>query len=175
MEVHGDVVTVDRLMPGVEAPPLYARTMETEGLYDRFHATEFHVPSYHVLHSGITGEGRPREEGYLIKVLNGITPVDADHTWYYYAFSRNFGVDAEWATKELEVGLATVLEEDAEALRLQEIGMKQRPDSEHDVLIGQDAGVAKARRLLQHKLKQEAPSIQPDAAPQLTARPIAAS
>jgi len=175
VEVDGDVVTVDRLMPGVEAPPLYARTMETEGLYDRFHATEFHVPSYHVLHSGITGEGRPREEGYLIKVLNGITPVDADHTWYYYAFSRNFGVDAEWATKELEVGLATVLEEDAEALRLQEIGMKQRPDSEHDVLIGQDAGVAKARRLLQHKLKQEAPSIQPDAAPQLTARPIAAS
>jgi vanillate O-demethylase monooxygenase subunit len=82
VEVDGDVVTVDRLMPGVEAPPLYAQTMGTEGLYDRFHATEFHVPSYHVLHSGITAEGRPREEGYLIKVLNGITPVDADHTWY---------------------------------------------------------------------------------------------
>lgn len=159
VEVDGDVVTVDRLMPGVEAPPLYARTMETEGLYDRFHATEFHVPSYHVLHSGITGEGRPREEGYLIKVLNGITPVDADHTWYYYAFSRNFGVDQAWATKELEVGLATVLEEDAEALRLQEIGMKDRPDTEHDVLIGQDAGVAKARRILSQKLAREAATV----------------
>lgn len=159
VEVDSDVVTVDRLMPGVEAPPLYARTMGTEGLYDRFHATEFHVPSYHVLHSGITGQGRPREEGYLIKVLNGITPVDADHTWYYYAFSRNFAVDADWATEELREGLGVVLEEDAEALRLQEIGMKQRPEAEHDVLIGQDAGVAKARRILSQKLAREtAPS-----------------
>lgn len=155
VEVDGHVVTVDRLMPGVEAPPLYARTMQTEGLYDRFHATEFHIPSYHVLHSGITGQGRPREEGYLIKVLNGITPVDANHTWYYYAFSRNFAIDADWATAELETGLATVLEEDAEALRQQEIGMAERPDGEHDVLIGQDAGVAKARRLLKQMLAQE--------------------
>ena len=50
--------------------------MGVEGLLDRFHATEFAVPSHHTLHSGITGRGRPREEGYLIKVLNGITPID---------------------------------------------------------------------------------------------------
>ncbi|WP_199844550.1 aromatic ring-hydroxylating dioxygenase subunit alpha [Streptomyces sp. DSM 15324] len=155
VEVDGRVVTADRLMPGVQAPPLYARTMAAEGLYDRFHATEFHVPSYHVLHSGITGQGRPREEGYLIKVLNGITPVDEKTTWYYYAFSRNFAVDAEWATEELEAGLATVLREDADALRAQEIGMRDRPETEHDVLIGQDAGVAKARRILSRLLAAE--------------------
>jgi phenylpropionate dioxygenase-like ring-hydroxylating dioxygenase large terminal subunit len=160
VEVDGDVVTVDRLMPGVEAPPLYARTMGTQGLYDRFHATEFHVPSYHVLHSGITAQGQPREEGHLIKVLNGITPVDADHTWYYYAFSRNFAVEADWATEELRTGLATVLDEDAEALRLQEIGLKTRANGEHDVLIGQDAGVAKARRILTQKLNKEAASVE---------------
>ncbi|MFB7109980.1 Rieske 2Fe-2S domain-containing protein [Streptomyces sp. NPDC056190] len=155
VEVDGDVVTVDRFMPGVEAPPLYARTMGIEGLYDRFHATEFHIPGYHVLHSGITAQGRPREEGHLIKVLNGITPVDERTTWYYYAFSRNFAVDAEWATKELEVGLETVLREDADALREQETGMRERPDGEHDVLIGQDAGVAKARRILNRLLAAE--------------------
>ncbi|MGW0955192.1 aromatic ring-hydroxylating dioxygenase subunit alpha [Streptomyces sp. NPDC002545] len=155
VEVDGDVVTVDRFMPDVEAPPLYARTMGIEGLYDRFHATEFHVPGYHVLHSGITAQGRPREEGHLIKVLNGITPVDERTTWYYYAFSRNFAVDAEWATKELEVGLETVLREDADALREQETGMRERPGGEHDVLIGQDAGVAKARRILNRLLAAE--------------------
>ena len=58
--VDGDVVTADRLMPGVAAPPLYADTMNVTGLVDRFHATEFHVPSFHILHSGITGEGRPQ-------------------------------------------------------------------------------------------------------------------
>lgn len=155
VEVDAKVVTVDRLMPGVEAPPLYARTMGTEGLYDRFHTTEFHVPGYHVLHSGITPEGRPREEGHLIKVLNGITPVDERTTWYYYVFSRNFAVDQEWATKELEVGLETVLREDADALRQQETGMRERPGGEHDVLIGQDAGVAKARRVLNRLLAAE--------------------
>lgn len=155
VEVDGNVVVVDRLMPSVPAPPLYARTMGTTGNYDRFHATEFHVPNYHVLHSGITAEGHPREEGYLIKVLNGITPIDEHTCWYYYAFSRNFAIDADWATQELQDGLGVVLDEDADALRLQEIGMTQRPKDLHDVLIAQDAGVAKARRIMTKLLRSE--------------------
>ena len=115
--------------------------MGTEGLYDRFHCTEFYPPGYLLLHSGITGQGRPREEGYLIKVLNGITPIDATTSWYYYAFSRNFAVDNDAATEELREGLATVLQEDADALALQEIGMQGRPPSQRDVLIAQDVQV----------------------------------
>ena len=155
VEVEGNVVNVDRLMPSVEAPPLYADTMNISGSYDRFHCTEFFVPNLHVLHSGITGEGRPREEGYLIKVLNGITPIDAENSWYYYAFSRNFAVDNQAATEQLKEGLAVVLKEDAEALEAQEIGMRGRPDGEFDVLIAQDGGVAKARRVMNALLKQE--------------------
>ena len=34
--------------------------------------------------------------------------------------------------------------QDAEALRLQELALQTRPKGEHDVLIAQDAGVAKA-------------------------------
>lgn len=156
VEVDGDVVSADRLMPGVEAPPLYAQTMGISGLYDRFHCTEFHVPSFHILHSGITPQGRPREEGYLIKVLNGITPIDAHNSWYYYAFCRNFGVESHRATEELVEGLRVVLEEDATALRLQEIGMQQRPEGERDVLIAQDAGLAKARKIHARLLAAEA-------------------
>lgn len=153
--VDGDVVTADRLMPGVAAPPLYATTMQLEGLWDRFHCTEFHAPSFHALHSGITGQGRPREEGYLIKVMNGITPIDAHTSHYYYAFSRNFGVDQQWATDELVEGLRTVLQEDADALAWQEIGLQSRPAGEFDVLIAQDAGVAKARKVMQRLLAAE--------------------
>jgi vanillate O-demethylase monooxygenase subunit len=155
VEVDGATVWVDRLMPGVEAPPLYASTMGTEGLYDRFHCTEFRPPGYLLLHSGITGQGRPREEGYLIKVLNGITPIDATTSWYYYAFSRNFAIDNEAATEELRDGLATVLQEDADALALQEIGMQGRSPAQRDVLIAQDAGVAKARRIMARLLADE--------------------
>lgn len=155
VEVDGHVVSVDRLMPGVAAPPLYAKTMGCEGLYDRFHCTVFHVPSFHALHSGITGQGRPREEGYLIKVMNGITPIDAHNSHYYYAFSRNFGLGLQWATDDLVQGLHTVLTEDKDALELQEIGLQSRPDHEHDVLIAQDAGVAKARRIMAQMLQAE--------------------
>lgn len=155
VEVDGDVVSVDRLMPSVQAPPLYARTMQTEGLFDRFHCTEFHAPSFHILHSGITAEGRPREEGHLIKVLNGITPVDESSCIYFYAFSRNFAVDQQWATEELQTGLATVLEEDKNALELQQIGLQSRPSTERDRLIAQDAGIARARRVMEGLLDRE--------------------
>lgn len=156
VEVQGNVVNVDRLMPSVEAPPLYAETMGISGNYDRFHCTEFFVPNLHVLHSGITGEGRPRAEGYLIKVLNGITPIDEHNSWYYYAFSRNFAVENTEATEQLKGGLATVLQEDADALEAQEQGMRTRPAGEFDVLIAQDGGVAKARRILAALLRAEA-------------------
>lgn len=155
VEVEGTMVSVDRLMPGVEAPPLYAKTMSTEGLYDRFHCTKFYIPSFHALHSGITGQGQPREEGFLIKVMNGITPIDAHSSHYFYAFSRNFGIDQEWATEELVDGLATVLIEDKEALEWQEIGLKSRPSNESDVLIAQDEGIAKARRIMGQLLAAE--------------------
>ena len=156
--VQGNVVSADRLMPGVEAPPLYAQTMGISGPYDRFHCTEFHVPSFHILHSGITPVGRPREEGFLIKVLNGITPIDAHNSHYYYAFCRNFGMESTEATADLVEGLRVVLQEDADALRLQEIGLQSRPAGETDVLIGQDAGLAKARKIHERLLAQEATS-----------------
>jgi phenylpropionate dioxygenase-like ring-hydroxylating dioxygenase large terminal subunit len=155
VEVDGTTVTVDRLMPGVEAPPLYAETMGVSGPFDRFHTTEFQLPGHLTLHSGITGCGRPREEGYLIKVLNAITPIDAHSSWYYYAFSRNFAVADEAATEKLRLGLAVVLDEDAEALRLQELGLRSRPAGERDMLIAQDAGVAKARRMMAQLLAAE--------------------
>ena len=155
VEVEGNLISVDRLMPGVEAPPLYAQTMKTDGLYDRFHCTKFYAPSFHALHSGITGMGRPREEGFLIKVMNAITPIDAQNSHYFYAFSRNFGIDQESATQELVEGLATVLIEDKVALELQEIGLQSRPQVETDVLIAQDEGIAKSRRIMAQLLAAE--------------------
>jgi phenylpropionate dioxygenase-like ring-hydroxylating dioxygenase large terminal subunit len=147
--VDGSVISADRLMPGVVPPPLYATTTGWTDLCDRFHCTEFFAPGLHVLHSGITGEGRPREEGCLIKVLNGITPIDAHTSWYFYAFCRNFGVDNDAATAELQLGLGVVLQEDAEALARQEIGLRGRPSNEHDVLVANDSGLAKARRVME--------------------------
>ena len=51
--------------------------------------------------------------------------------------------------------LRVVLQEDADALRLQEIGLQSRPDGERDVLIGQDSGLAKARKVMERLLAAE--------------------
>lgn len=155
VEVVGSTVIVDRLMPAVEAPPLYSSTMGLSGLHDRFHTTEFRIPSHHTLHSGITGVGRPREEGYLIKVLNAITPIDATTSWYYYCFARNFAIEDLEATEELRLGLGIVLDEDAEALRQQQLRLLTRPIEEHDVLVTHDRGVVRARHLMAQMLADE--------------------
>ena len=154
--VDATVVTADRLMPGVVPPPLYAMTTGWTDLCDRFHCTEFFAPSLHVLHSGITGEGRPREEGCLIKVLNGITPIDEHTSWYFYAFCRNFAIDNTEATAELHEGLGVVLQEDAVALALQEVGLRHRPAGEHDILVVHDSGLAKARHIMEQLRRAEA-------------------
>jgi phenylpropionate dioxygenase-like ring-hydroxylating dioxygenase large terminal subunit len=154
--VEGTVVTADRLMPGVVPPPLYATTTGWTDLCDRFHCTEFFAPGLHVLHSGITRQDRPREEGCLIKVLNGITPIDEHTSWYFYAFCRNFAVDNTAATAELQEGLGVVLREDAEALALQEIGLRGRPDGEHDILVSHDSGLVQARHIMKQMQRDEA-------------------
>jgi phenylpropionate dioxygenase-like ring-hydroxylating dioxygenase large terminal subunit len=160
--VDGTVVSADRLMPGVVPPPLYLSTTAWPGLCDRFHRTEFFAPSLHVLHSGITGQGRPREEGCLIKVLNGITPIDERTSWYFYAFCRNFAIDNESATAELQEGLGVVLQEDADALARQEIGLAGRPAHEHDILVAHDSGLARARRIMDQLRSSEAAATRAD-------------
>jgi len=52
-------------------------------------------------------------------------------------------------------GLRTVLQEDADELALQEIGLQTRPPGEFELLIAQDAGVAKARKVMQRLLRAE--------------------
>ena len=99
--------------------------------------------------------GRCRTRWRRCRARNGITPIDAQNAHYFYAFSRNFGVDQQSATDDLVVGLHTVLREDAEALALQEIGLQTRPPGEFDVLIAQDAGVAKARKVMARLLAAE--------------------
>ena len=64
-------------------------------------------------------------------------------------------MEQQRATDELIEGLKTVLQEDADALEWQEIGLRGRPANEHDVLIAQDAGVAKARRISAQRLAAE--------------------
>src|SRR5207248_1854783 len=97
------------------------------------------MPSIHIIHAGVVEPGGKREDGHLLEVLNAITPETADTTWYFYGFCRNFSVGDVGINDKLRESLGGVLDEDADALALQQQRMATRPAETPDVLIGQDA------------------------------------
>lgn len=154
VEVDGTSVSVDRFMPTCHPSPLFEKATGTT-LVDRWHTTEFQLPSVHIIHAGVVEPGGKREDGYLLEVLNAITPETETTSWYFYAFCRNFGVGDADLNDLLSKNLGGVLTEDEDALALQQERIATRADSIPDVLIGQDAGVAKARRLMSKILAAE--------------------
>lgn len=154
VEVDGTSVSVDRFMPSCHPSPLFEQATGST-LVDRWHTTEFQLPSVHIIHAGVVEPGGRREDGYLLEVLNAITPETETTSWYFYAFCRNFGVGDQDLNELLSKNLGGVLTEDEDALALQQERVATRPDSTPDVLIGQDAGVAKARRLMSQILTAE--------------------
>jgi vanillate O-demethylase monooxygenase subunit len=155
VEVDGDVVSVDRWMPECHPSPLFEKTTGLT-IVDRWHTTEFQLPSLHVIHAGVVEPGGRREDGKLLEVLNAITPETETTAWYFYAFCRNFAVGDEGINALLKESLGDVLREDEDALALQQQRMERRPAALADVLIAQDAGVAKARRIMSRMLSAEA-------------------
>lgn len=154
VEVDGTTVSVDRFMPSCHPSPLFGKVTGTS-LVDRWHTTEFQMPSVHIIHAGVVEPGGKREDGFLLEVLNAITPQTETSTWYFYGFCRNFAVGDEQINDTLRESLGDVLDEDATALALQQQRMANRPSDVLDVLIGQDAGVAKARRILSRMVADE--------------------
>lgn len=159
VEVDGTTVSVDRFMPSCHPSPLFEKATGLSKV-DRWHTTQFQMPSVHVIHAGVVEPGGKREEGHLLEVLNAITPATEDTAWYFYAFCRNFSVGDEALNTLLEENLGGVLQEDADALALQQRTMEARPANQPDVLIAQDAGVAKARRIMSKMLAGEQSSAQ---------------
>ncbi|MFD4971306.1 Rieske 2Fe-2S domain-containing protein [Streptomyces sp. NPDC058424] len=155
VEVDGSVVSVDRFMPKCHPSPLFETATGITPPCDRWHTTEFRIPSIHVIHAGVVEPGGRREDGYLLEVLNAITPETETTTWYFYAFCRNFAVGDESVNDLLRENLGKVLTEDDDALALQQERMATRPADLPDVLIGQDAGVAKARRIMARMRAEE--------------------
>jgi vanillate O-demethylase monooxygenase subunit len=64
-------------------------------------------------------------------------------------------VDQKQASDELVTGLRPGMQEDADALALPEIRLQTRQSGEFDVLIAQDAGVAKAHKVMARLLAAE--------------------
>jgi vanillate O-demethylase monooxygenase subunit len=155
VEVTSTSVIVDRFMPDCHPSDLYVKAMGVQAPMDRWHTTDFHLPSLHVIHCGVGKPDAPRDEGYHLEVLNGITPETATSCWYFYANVRDFAQGDESINDMMRESLKQVLEEDKVALEMQQQVLSAGHAGGPDRLIAQDAGVAKARRLLRQMAAAE--------------------
>jgi phenylpropionate dioxygenase-like ring-hydroxylating dioxygenase large terminal subunit len=155
VDVSPTSVVVDRFMPRCHPSELYVTAMGVEPPMDRWHTTEFHLPNLHVIHCGVGQPGAARGDGFHIEVLNAITPETETSAWYFYANVRDFAIDDLELDDLMHRSLKQVLEEDKDALERQQRVLTAGHANGPDRLIAQDAGVARARRLLRQMAEAE--------------------
>jgi len=162
----GGRVEVSRWMINTEAPPFLARQLRIArnvpptGV-DRWQIIHFEAPVTIVIDVGVapTGSGAPqgdRSQGVNGRVLNTVTPCDADSCLYFFAYARNFALDDHELTAELKAGNIRIFTEDKVVLEAQQKSIRQLPGRKL-ANLDIDAGSARARRAISAMIRAEHP------------------
>ena len=131
--------------------------MPANAIAGRWQRTLFLPPGYMVIDVGVQPlepvPGSNRVEG---RVINLITPETATIAHYFWAFARNFRLDEPAVTVFLRENVGRTFDEDKEILEPQQqnLGDDER-DPAYRVAVAADAGVLRARRVLQGLVAQE--------------------
>lgn len=141
-------------------PPFYAPLVKFQGHADRLQHYEMRYPAVGI-NMGIytpAGLGGPRmvdgPSTYRMISYHFITPVDEDHTHYFWLQHRNTDPHDEALTRRIAEGARAAFEEDRVILEAIHKGMKGRkPESTGMVL---DAAAARFRRGLAERIAREA-------------------
>jgi vanillate O-demethylase monooxygenase subunit len=161
----GNTVSFVRHMIGIEAPPFYRDSMGLTSPIDRWQDGDFYAPGVFVLNIRIAPTGTEEPEGFHMKVLYGMTPATATETHDFFALGRDYRIDdAELSEFQLTQQLA-VMQEDVDALEIQEVMVASDPGMVESSIRSDVAGI-RGRRLLEKMAKAEAANERP--------RPVAA-
>jgi phenylpropionate dioxygenase-like ring-hydroxylating dioxygenase large terminal subunit len=152
---EGNKVSFIRHMVGIEAPPFYRSSMGVTTDIDRWQDGDFYAPGIFVLNIRIAPTGTEEPEGFHMKVVYGMTPANATETHDFFALGRDYRIDdAELSRFQLEQQLA-VMQEDVDALEIQEVMVATDPGMIESSIRSDVAGV-RGRRLLDKMAKAEA-------------------
>ncbi|MBS0124081.1 aromatic ring-hydroxylating dioxygenase subunit alpha [Thetidibacter halocola] len=154
-----DHVIVWRWIPDRPAPPYYQQLMGFEGHCDRKQHYECRVPSTAINKSIYTPAGTGGDDDALPEAAfvnfsyNFMTPVDADHTLYFWFQHRNARADDEAVSQRMFEGATMAFNEDKAVLEDVHTGMK---DAATPVLnLGLDAGALRFRKLVERAVTTE--------------------
>lgn len=158
---HDKGVIVARWISGAMPSPYYAPLVKFEGPCDRLQHYEMFYPAIALNKSVYTpvGTGGPGSEivdkTYINISYNFLTPIDEDHTRYFWFQHRNTDGQDKAISEKMNAGAYMAFEEDRQILTKVHKGMKAMDTPNID--LGLDAGAKLFRLGLKRLIDAEAP------------------
>lgn len=152
-------VTVWRWMLDVEPAPFYAPFLKFSGNCDRKQHYEVRYPSNAIIKAvfvpaGTGGDGKPyHKDVFLMDSYNFMTPIDENHTKYYWFQMRNFAPHDEEVSRQFATSVRGAFEEDRAVLTAVHKGMANKRTPNLDLKI--DVGPLRFRRNLDQLVANE--------------------
>jgi len=165
IEASEDGVVCSRWLLDRPPPPFYAPLVKFEGHADRLQHYEVRYPGIAINRSVFApaGEGGPdRTPGpltYRMVSYNFLTPVDEDHTLYFWLQQRNTDPQDESITARNAAGAKAAFEEDRVVLEAVHLGMKHRRTRTTGLML--DAAASRFRAELARRIAAEAAQAAP--------------
>ena len=159
LEETPDGVIVSRWILGEPAPPYYRPMLAFGDNCDRKQHYECRLPSIAIngsvyTRAGTGGAGKELpEDAFLNTSYNFITPVDADHSLYFWFQHRNSDPENTALSERMFEGAKTAFNEDKTVLEAVHQGMKD-PRTPY-MNLGLDAGAMRFRSKLEKRIAAE--------------------
>ena len=151
----GTVVTVERLMKGCPAPPLFQKLGGYADKINRMQRIQFKPPANIVIESKSTPAGANDDSKAMrYWVMNAITPETERSCHHFWGVARGFAPGDD-VGKVFYEGSANTFGEDVDVLESQQAMMERRGDAIEWVNMSADAGCVYARRVVAELLDEQ--------------------
>ncbi|ATI01258.1 aromatic ring-hydroxylating dioxygenase subunit alpha [Alcaligenes faecalis] len=159
VKVEDNGVTVSRWSKNVEVAPFYKQFVKFEGNCDRKQQYEVRFPSLAVIKAIFLPAGAATEEPseyhqdvFLMDSYNFLTPIDEEHTRYFWFQLRNFSPDDEAISKIFNEDVRHAFLEDKVVLEEVHKALKERPAA---LDLPLDSGPLRFRRKISQMIQAE--------------------
>jgi vanillate O-demethylase monooxygenase subunit len=152
-------VTVSRWMRNVEPAPFYVPFLKFKGLCDRKQQYEVRFPSHAYIKAifvpaGTGGDDKPlHPDGFIMDSYNFMTPVDENHTRYYWFQMRNFAPGDAEVSRQFTASVRGAFAEDKVILEAVHRGIETA--SVPPIGLKIDLGPTRFRRAMAQRIAQE--------------------
>lgn len=160
----GNTVWANRWMPDGEPAPVWnilmtlGKSTPDGANVDHWLYMRWDAPAHMLLDAGTTVPGGTREDGVWAYGTDIITPIDATHSYYFWAVSRNHDIERQDITEFWRSSIdGAFVGQDKPIIEAQQRMLGNRTiDDMRPVAIPADISGGKARRVLQRLIKADA-------------------